>query len=196
MKTPEETKRNSLRDLFQSVLRDDIVLLAPVSISTKEIFDSAESEVSFSFNQRISGKNKKVNLKSVKGKGFVDCLFRGCKSEYSDSHSSLLSVDLVDLKVRPIFSLKKAGSGAETDIVLSVKVEDRGVSEFKSRSDSIIRSAFETTLSAFQFYMNCEAAYERIKLAYDDARKRNRGDIQQRCLTDLSKITEMIHFKI
>ena len=196
MKTPEETKRNSLRDLFQSVLRDDIVLLTPVSISTKEIFDSAESEISFSFNQRISGKNKKVNLKSVKGKGFVDCLFKGCKEKYSDSYSSLLSVDLVDLKVRPIFSLKKAGSGAETDIVLSVKVEDRGVSEFKSRSDSIIRSAFETTLNAFQFYMNCEAAFERIKLAYDDARKRNRGDIQQRCLTDLSKITEMIHFKI
>ncbi len=196
MKTPEETKRNSLRSMFQSVLGDDIILLTPVSISTKEVFDNTESEINFSFNQRILGKNKKVSLRSVKGKGFVDCLFKGCKEKYSDSYSSLLSVDLVDLKVRPIFSLKKTGSGAETNIVLSVKIEDRGVSEFKSRSDSIIRSAFTTTLKAFQFYMNCETAFERIKLAHADARKRNRGDIQQRCLTDLSKITEMIHFKI
>ena len=79
---------------------------------------------------------------------------------------------------------------------MSVKVGDLGVSEFVSRSDSIIRSAFATTLKAFQFYMNCEASFDKIKIALDDATKRNRGDIQQRCLTDLSKITEMIHVKV
>ncbi len=196
MKTPEESKRNDLRDLFQSILRDNVIALSPVSVSAKEVFDNKESEVSFAFNEKISGKSKKVSLRSVKGKGLVDCLFRGCKSKYSESYPSLQSVELVDFKVMPIFSMKKPGSRAETDIVLSVKVGDRGVSEFVSRSDSIIRSAFTTTLKAFQFYMNCEASFDRIKIVLDDATKRNRGDIQQRCLSDLSKITEMIHVKV
>lgn len=196
MKTPEESKRNNLRDLFQSILRDNTISLSPVSVSAKEVFDNKESEVSFAFNERISGKSKKVSLRSVKGKGLVDCLFRGCKNKYSESYPSLQSVELVDFKVVPIFSMKKSGSRAETDIVLSVKVGDLGVSEFASRSDSIIRSAFTTTLKAFQFYMNCEASFDKIKIALEDATKRNRGDIQQRCLTDLSKITEMIHVKI
>ncbi len=196
MKTPEESKRNDLRDLFQSILRDNIISLSPVSISSKEVFCGKESEVSFTFSERISGKSKKVSLRSVKGKGLVDCLFRGCKNKYYESYPSLQSVELVDFKVMPIFSMKKTGSRAETDVVLSVKVEDRGVSEFVSRSDSIIRSAFATTLKAFQFYMNCEASFDSIKLVLEDATRRNRGDIQQRCLTDLSKITEMIHVKV
>ena len=112
MKTPEESKRNNLRDLFQSVLKDDIMLLTPLSIATKEVFDKNISEVSFSFNQRTTGKNKKVNLKSVKGKGFVDCLFRGCKENYSDLYPSLLNVNLVDLKVRPVFSLRSDTAGS------------------------------------------------------------------------------------
>ena len=87
MKTPEESKRNDLRDLFQSILRDNVILLSPVSVSAKEVFDNKESEVSFAFNERISGKSKKVSLRSVKGKGLVDCLFRGCKNKYSESVS-------------------------------------------------------------------------------------------------------------
>ena len=114
MKTPEESKRNDLRDLFQSILRDNAIVLSPVSVSSKEVFDNEESEVSFAFNERISGKNKKVSLRSVKGKGLVDCLFRGCKNKYSESYPSLQSVELVDFKVMPIFSMKKPGSRAET----------------------------------------------------------------------------------
>ena len=54
MKTPEESKRNDLRDLFQSILRDNVISLSPVSVSAKEVFDNKESEVSFAFNERIS----------------------------------------------------------------------------------------------------------------------------------------------
>ena len=67
MKTPEESKRNDLRDLFQSILRDNIISLSPVSVAAKEVFDSKESEVSFTFSEKISGKSKKVSLRSVKG---------------------------------------------------------------------------------------------------------------------------------
>ena len=69
MKTPEEAKRSSLRDLFQSVLKDDMVLLLPVSITAKEVWSRSISEVSFSFNETISGKKKKVNLKEKEAKG-------------------------------------------------------------------------------------------------------------------------------
>jgi len=198
VRTPEETKRSTLRGLFEAVLGEEAVTLTPVAISTKEIIERGISEVSFSFNENKKGKKKKVSIKAIEGKGFVDCLFKGCKEKYSHEHPSLLNINLVDLKVRPVFSMKRtsAGSDAETDIVLSVRVEERGLAEFKSRSDSIIRSAYATTLGAFQFYINCEMAFNKIKIALSDARSRNRGDIQQRCLTDLSKITEINYFKV
>jgi hypothetical protein len=66
---------------------------------------------------------------------------------------------------------------------------DFGISEFQHQSRSMIYSSFISTLQAFQFYINCEICFHKIKLALEDAKTRNRGDIIQSCMLDLSKLT-------
>ena len=55
----------------------------------------------------------------------------------------------------------------------------------------VIYSSFISSLEAFQFYINCQRTFEKIMLAVEDARERNRGDIIQSCVADLSKLTEV-----
>ena len=55
----------------------------------------------------------------------------------------------------------------------------------------MIYSGFVSALEAFQFYINCERTFHKIQVIIEDATLRNRGDIVQSCLTDLSKLTEV-----
>ena len=76
-------------------------------------------------------------------------------------------------------------------VILRVEVQNHGISEFQHESRSMIYSSFVSALEAFQFYINCERTFDKIKLAVEDASERNRGDIIQACLADLSKLTEV-----
>ena len=83
------------------------------------------------------------------------------------------------------------GTDAETEVVIVVDVKDHGVAEFGCTSRSILHSSFMATLGVFEFYVNCEKTFHKIRLFLDDATTRNRGDIIQSCMTDLSKLTEV-----
>ena len=55
----------------------------------------------------------------------------------------------------------------------------------------MVRSSFFAVLKAFEFYINCERTFVSLKNILEDAQSRNRGDIIQACLLDLSKLTEV-----
>ena len=74
-------------------------------------------------------------------------------------------------------------------VIFRLEIKNRGMTEFSSRSRSIVYSTFATTLEAFQFYINCDKTFKILKLALDDAGKRHRGDVSQACLSDLSSLT-------
>ena len=76
-------------------------------------------------------------------------------------------------------------------MIFRVEIRNHGIVEFESTSNSIMHSSFSATLEAFQFYINCERTFQKMKLIMDDAKARNRSDIFQRCLFDLSALTEM-----
>ena len=59
----------------------------------------------------------------------------------------------------------------------------------------MIYSGFVAALEAFQFYINCERTFSKMQLIIEDAKQRNRGDIIQACLSDLSKLTEVNNYE-
>ena len=65
------------------------------------------------------------------------------------------------------------------------------LAEFSCVSRSILHSSFIVTLEAIEFYINCERTFHKIQIILGDAEQRNRGDIVQSCVTDLSKLTEV-----
>ncbi len=191
-KTPQEFKRESVKHLFDKILKEGKTTLSPTLINISESLDDDFTTVDLAFTEKTSEIESKIHLQEIKAKGFVDGLFLGLHRNYSDNYNSLDKIKLVDIMVNPIMKAPtKRGSDAKTSVVLRVEVENHGVSEFQHESRSMIYSSFISSLEAFQFYINCQRTFEKIMLAVEDARERNRGDIIQSCVADLSKLTEV-----
>ena len=191
-KTPQEFRREEVKKLFEKVLGENKTSLIPLSISASESLNDDFTTTDFSFED-ISLSGSIVTVNNVKGRGFVDSLFKGLHGHYVQTFASLKHIRLVDLVVNPLMKNSKKGIGSEakTDVIFRVEINGHGIAEFQNTSRSIIYSAFVASLQAFQFYINCERTFDKINFVVEDARSRNRGDILQSCMTDLSKLTEV-----
>ena len=190
-KTPQHFRREKVKTLFNKILKENKTILTPLSISCSESLDDDFTTTDFSFEEKGSV-SRIVSLTDIKGKGFVDGLFRGLHENYVADYTSIEKIKLVDIMVNPIMKAsKKLGSDAKAFVLFRIEVDRHGLAEFHHESRSMIYSCFVSALEAFQFYINCERTFKKIKLIADDASARNRGDILQSCLNDLSKLTEV-----
>ena len=186
-KSPEEFRRENVKQLFDKILKETKIKLEPISITASESLDDDFTTVEFSFEE-----GDKIVSTEAKGKGFVDGLFHGLYNQYILDYPSLEKIRLVDIMVNPIMkTTRNNGPDAKANVIFSVEVDKHGIAEFSHQSRSMIYSGFVAALEAFQFYINCEKTFHRIQLALEDATARNRGDIVQSCVTDLSKLTEV-----
>ena len=193
-KTPEEFKRENIKELFDKILKSHQIKLNPLNISVNESFKADFTSVEMSINETSQGvQGSSFDLKECEAKGFVDGMFKCCHNHYSKDYPSLNSIRLLDYQVTPRIkkTTKTMGTEAKIEVAIMVDVRDHGASEFTCTSRSILHSTFIATLEVFEFYINCEKAFHKIQLVLDDANLRNRADIIQSCVSDLSKLTEV-----
>jgi len=189
-KTPQQFRRDNVKKLFEKILKDTQTQLTPVSINIAESVNEDFTKVNLSFMERTNENSKLLDLKSVKARGFVDGLFTGLKDHYLISYPTLEKIRLVDLTVSPIAKRGTSlGSDAKANVSFRVLVDKHGEAEFESRSRSVVHSSFTAVLKAFEFYINCERTFLRLRSILEDAQVRNRGDIAERCMLDLSVLT-------
>ena len=191
MKTPQDFRRENVKELFDKILKDNKTKLVPKNISINESINSDFTSVSFSLDM-ISGENTiTYNFIDVEGKGFVDAVFTTCYEEFIEPFPSIKNLNLVDLIVKPIFSMskKESGTDARTDVIFRVEIKHHGLSEFSARSRSILHASFVAMTEAFQFYINCDKTFHQLRTWLDDANSRHRGDLAQSCVADLAKLT-------
>ncbi len=191
MRTPQDFRRENVKELFDKILKDNKTKLVPKNISINESINSDFTSVSFSLDM-ISGETKRTyNFSDVEGKGFVDAVFTTCYEEFVEPFPSIKNLNLVDLIVKPIFSMsrKPSGTDARTDVIFRVEIKNHGLSEFSARSSSIVHASFQVMMEAFQFYINCDRTFHRLGSCLEDANNRHRGDTAQGCLADLAKLT-------
>ena len=193
-KTPEEFRRENVKELFDRILKSYRIRLRPFDISANESFNTDFTSVEMSINESTQGmQGSSFMLSEHEAKGFVDGIFKCCHKHYSKDYESLSNIRLVDYQVTPRIkkTAKTMGTEAKIDVVIIVDIKDHGAAEFACTSRSILHSTFIATLEVLEFYINCEKAFHKIQLALDDAQLRNRGDIVQSCVSDLSKLTEV-----
>jgi len=193
VKTPQDFRRENIKQLFDKILKQDKIKLEPLSLTVSESRDSDFTDVSFSFDLFDGEDKTNYNFSNVEGKGFVDAIFTKCHEVLTEQHPSLKNLGLVDLNVKPIFSMshKQTGTDAKTDISFRLEIKNYGLSEFVVRSRSIVHASFEAILEAFQFYMNCEKAFNILKTFLEDAKRRHRGDVEQQIVSQLAQLTAM-----
>ena len=196
MKTPEDYRRKDIKKLFDKILKKEKVSIRTRSILIQEDSQSDMTNVCFSFDLESDGVKRGYNYIDVKGKGFVDAIFTHCHEELVESYTSLKNLSVVELQVKPIFSMsrKKTGTDARTDVLFMLETKEHGISEFSCRSNSVIRASFQAIMEAFQFYVNCDKAFLKLKSFLDDANRRNRADIAQQILTDMAKLTTVNNY--
>lgn len=189
-RTPQEFKRENVKYLFDKILGETKTQLEPLSITASESLNDDFTTVDFSFQE--SGKKQEIVTTESSGKGFVDGLFSGLYSFYISQYPSLERIKVVDIMVNPIMkSTKKNGPDAKANVIFRLETENHGIAEFQHKSRSMLYSSFVSALEAFQFYINCERTFHKIQTILEDAQQRNRGDISQSCMSDLSKLTEV-----
>ena len=193
MKTPEDFRRDDVREVFKRRLGDQTIQLRPLAIKIEESLLNDKTMVDLSFEKLTGTKKKKFMFKKIAGSGFVDAIFKTCQNAFIKEYESLANLTLVDLQVKPIFSMSQtvAKTDAKTDVIFRLETKQHGISEFRSRSRSIVYSSFAASLNAFQFYMNCDKTFTKIQYILEDARRRNRGDVSQSCISDLSSLTRV-----
>ena len=196
MKTPEDYRRKNIRNLFDKILKQEKIIITPKSIIINETFESKMTSVCFSFEKSCEDKKTNYDHIDVKGSGFVDAVFTHAHEKLVEDYPSLKNLSLVELQVKPIFSMskKKSGSDARTDVLFRLETKEHGISEFSCRSRSVVRASFQAIMEAFEFYINCDKTFRKLQLFLEDANRRNRGDVAQQILADMSKLTTVNNY--
>jgi len=191
--TVEEAKRAHVREIIEETLRGQKLKLIPKTISCSDNIKSDYTAANFSFEEVIGENKRLVSLKKIKASGFVDCIFQGCLEEYSEQFRSLNNLTLTGFAVSPNFSYKKnnLGSDSTTEVVINMKIKGMETVEFVNRSKSVLTSTYQNVLSVFQFYVNCEKSFHKLRSLTLEADSRNRGDISSVYRHRLSFLTEV-----
>tara|TARA_R100001510_G_C7650348_1_gene207858 strand:- start:1489 stop:2082 length:594 start_codon:yes stop_codon:yes gene_type:complete len=193
VKTPDSFRREDIKKIFSQRLREDRVRLEPLEIVVTDNYAQDQTEVCFSFEKLELNSRKLYQFRNIQAQGMIDAVFTKCHESFEEEYRSLKNINLVDLVVKPVFSLGKGSlsTSASTDVTLRLKVAGYGISEFPSRSRSVVRSSFQSALEAFQFYINCDKAFHKLKGFLADARSRNREDVAQDFVSDLASLTRI-----
>lgn len=191
-KTPSFLKRETIKDIIRKVLKEEKVDLAPLDIKIVENFITQSTETALVFKQSSQCSEEEVRLTRLKSDGFVDGIFTALHGHYKGAYPSLERIKLRDFSVnhRISKSASSIGSDARVSVVFTVEVDRHGLADFYHESRSLIDSCFRAALNSFEFYINCEQTFNKIQVILEDARKRNRADIEERNIYYLTKLTE------
>ena len=197
MRSTQEVRRDTIKEIFCSRLREKVLSLEPVNITIKESSVKSSTSVQICFQESISDSKKRFELEQKESSGFVDGIFTALHNKYSTQYPSIQNIKLKDYTVHPILSSSKAslGSDAKARVSVTSEIKDHGLVDFSCTSRSLIQSTFSASLKIFQFYINCERTFDILSKTLKNAKERNRGDIVQSCIRDMSSLTQMNNYE-
>lgn len=180
-----EGKQDKMILFVKNMLKEKYLSL---TLGDKIKVDENSEIVTVVYEVKLSS-GKKLTLRGT-GSGPIDAAFRALKDEYSNCYS------IKDLILVEFIINANLGDGASTDsqveTVLVVENNTRSALAFRNTSRSILRSSVEVCLKSVEYFVNSEEA---IKLAHKcliDAKKRNRGDLEQNYIFQLQKLMKYV----
>lgn len=133
---------------------------------------------------------------SGSGVGLVDSGFNALMAKYSSEYPSLKTIGLSDLYFQVDH---KASAGLSVKSKTKMKLEFRNDSKnrtfFSERTTSMGFTGISVLVKAFEFYINCELLFKRLKFLIKDAEDRNRSDVASKYKYNLSKVVEVTSYE-
>lgn len=155
-----------------------------------------EQEGSSVISIKLKEDGKEVKTKKAEGVGLVDAGFRSLLDFYSKKYKSLNTIDLTDLYFQVDHGADRdLNFKSKTDIKIEFKNNSKQRSCFSERTTSMGFTAVSVLVKAFEFYINCELLFKRMKFLIEDAQKRSRQDIVSEYRYVLSQVVEVTSYQ-
>lgn len=191
MRTLGEIHRDEVRSICEEFLGERIISLTPREIMCVDKGKSNKTVVKFSFTDSTE---RKILKFSTCGHGFVNCIYSSCMDKYIEKYPSLQNLVLVSAESTPLLSTCKSKK-IITKIGVNLK-DKKEIVEFRYSSGSLLYSCLAVVLKAFQFYINCEKTFRRLKSLVSEARSRQRADLVSLYSYKMSSLTRVNNYAL
>ena len=139
---------------------------------------------------------KSINI-SGSGEGIVDALFASAVESFSNDYKILKGFSFEDfsLRVKFKYSRKWQQTDAPVEIKIAITNSKKQKFYFSAQSRSLIATVIEVIRKALEFLINLEAAIIQLKKDYNYAKKRNRIDLMQLYILQLSDLIRIAEYE-
>ena len=160
--------------------------------------------ISFELFEQENSASIKLNLNQGKtefscqgtGVGLVDAGFNALLHNYGETYKSLNTIELSDLyfqvnhKENKNLSLK-----SKTTMKLEFRNDSKDKTCFSEKTTSMGFTGISVLVKAFEFYINCENLFKRLKYLIAEAESRGRSDVAAKYRYQLSKVVEVTSYQ-
>ena len=130
------------------------------------------------------------------GVGIVDAGFNALTAHYGESFKSLNTISLSDLYFQVDHSSSRELSlKSKTMMKIEFRNDTKNKTFFSENTTSMSFTGISVLVKAFQFYMNCELLFKRLKFLIEEAENRNRSDVAAKYRYELSKVVEVTNYQ-
>ena len=126
------------------------------------------------------------------GVGIVDAGFNALVEHYGGSYKSLSTIALSDLYFQVDHTAgRELSLKSKTMMKIEFRNDMKDKTCFSENTTSMSFTGVSVLVKAFQFYINCELLFKRLKFLIEDAEKRSRPNVAAKYKYDLSKVVEV-----
>ena len=144
-----DVMKRDISKLTSEVLKENRVSLTKKDITIRELNSENLTIADFSYFEN----EKQKNIQSH-GHGFVDAVYKGLLDNYESEFKSLAQIRLRNFSIA-VDLARNPSTASKSNVVIQFCINKNDIS-FSDSSSSIVGSAYENLLSAFEFYINCE----------------------------------------
>ncbi len=130
------------------------------------------------------------------GVGIVDAGFNALIKHYGDKYRSLNTIALSDLYFQVDHSAgRELSLKSKTMMKIEFRNDMKDKTFFSENTTSMSFTGVSVLVKAFQFYMNCELLFKRLKFLIEEAENRSRSDVAAKYRYELSKVVEVTNYQ-
>ena len=180
------------RDLISEYFVEYLTERVTLALMSLSLVESSE-EASLTLTISDTGSISEITGQGV---GIVDAGFNALLQFFRKKYASLNNIQLsdvyfqVDHSDRTQLSLK-----SKTLMKLEFRNDSKSKSCFSGKTTSMSFTGVSVLVQAFEFYVNGEILFKRLKFLIADAESRGRADVASRYRYALSKVVEVTSYQ-
>ena len=187
--TPEEVCRVDTSNLIKDVLGDEYRELTIDSFSFEEHYSDPSKPLEVRLVCSLSAPTLQSEIDAT-GVGVLDAAFKGLQSFLGDKYKSLMHISLYSFYVYTNLHSPASVESTEDNITIVVEFTNAygKVVPFRSSSYSLTESMVLCLSSAFEYYINSECCFLKLRSLIKEAESRGRSDIKAEYVSNLINI--------